>query len=70
MDRLFFGYVTDFLYFELIDFPIFNIADCYITVCSFLTVLLMFTKYKNDEFSFIALRRKERTNADTESDEV
>ena len=36
IDRAFFGYVTDFLYFELINFPIFNVADCYITVTAFL----------------------------------
>ncbi len=70
IDRLFFGYVTDFLYFELINFPIFNIADCYITVCAFLTILLMFTKYKEEDFSFLSLRRKDTANADTKSDEI
>ncbi len=70
IDRLFFGYVTDFLYFELINFPIFNVADCYITVCAFLTVFLVFTKYKDDEFTFLSLRRKEASHAaDAESDE-
>lgn len=59
IDRLIFGYVTDFLYFELINFPIFNVADCYITVCAFLTVFLVFTKYKEDEFSFLSLKRKD-----------
>lgn len=70
IDRLFFGYVTDFLYFELINFPIFNVADCYITVCAFVIILLMFTKYKDDEFTFLSFRRKEKINADAESDEI
>ena len=69
IDRLFLGYVTDFLYFELINFPIFNIADCYITVCAFLTIILMFTKYREEEFAFLSLRRKDTVHADTESDE-
>ena len=69
-DRLFFGFVTDFLYFKLINFPIFNVADCYITVCSFLTIFLVFTVYKDDEFTFLSLKRKDTTHAaDEESDE-
>ena len=68
IDRLVLGYVTDFIYFELINFPIFNIADCYITVCSFLTVFLVFTKYKEDDFTFLTLHRKETSNA-TNTDE-
>jgi signal peptidase II len=70
IDRLFFGFVTDFLYFELINFPIFNVADCYITVCAFLSVFLVFTVYKEDEFTFLSLKRKENSHAtDAESDE-
>ncbi|MBO5176116.1 MAG: signal peptidase II [Lachnospiraceae bacterium] len=70
IDRVFFGFVTDFLYFKLINFPIFNVADCYLTVCAFLTVLLTFTKYKEDEFTFLSPKRKEISDAaDAESDE-
>lgn len=70
IDRICFGYVTDFLYFELINFPIFNIADCYITVTMFLAVILVFTKYKEDDFSFLSFRRKDSKHAtDTESHE-
>ena len=70
IDRIFFGFVTDFLYFELINFPIFNVADCYITVCAFLSIFLVFTVYKEDEFTFLSLKRKETSHAaDAESDE-
>ncbi|MDO4633317.1 MAG: signal peptidase II [Eubacteriales bacterium] len=32
IDRVFRGFVVDFFYFSLIDFPVFNVADCLITV--------------------------------------
>lgn len=70
IDRLFFGFVTDFLYFELINFPIFNIADCYLTICAFfIGYLLIFGKYKNDSFHFLSLHRKEASDNAAESDE-
>ena len=32
IDRFVHGYVIDFLYFSAIHFPVFNVADCYVTV--------------------------------------
>ena len=32
IDRFMHGYVIDFLYFSAINFPVFNVADCYVTV--------------------------------------
>lgn len=40
IDRLFQGYVVDFFYFSLIDFPVFNVADCYVTVSMVLFLIL------------------------------
>ena len=32
IDRVRLGYVIDFFDFTLIDFPVFNVSDCFITV--------------------------------------
>lgn len=53
IDRLILGYVVDFLYFSLIDFPVFNVADCYVTVTVFVFVLLFLFVYKEEELAFI-----------------
>ena len=58
IDRTLFGYVTDFLYIELINFPVFNIADCYITISIFIIFILMLTYYRNDEMEFLSLKKK------------
>ena len=53
VDRVLNGYVVDFLYFSLIDFPVFNVADIYVTVSAFLLLFLFFFVYKENELSFI-----------------
>lgn len=47
-DRLFRGYVVDFFYFSLINFPVFNVADIYITV-TFVILALLILFYYSDE---------------------
>lgn len=44
-----YGYVQDFLYFELIDFPIFNVADCYIVVACIAAIILLVLVYKDED---------------------
>lgn len=63
IDRLLRGYVVDFFYFSLIDFPIFNVADIYVTVTFIVLVLLIFFYYKDEDFSIYA-RRQEQKDAD------
>ncbi|MDY3249243.1 MAG: signal peptidase II [Candidatus Choladocola sp.] len=53
IDRIIYSYVVDFLYFSLIDFPVFNVADCYVCCGAALTVILIFTVYKDDSFEFL-----------------
>ncbi|MCI6061444.1 MAG: signal peptidase II [Dorea sp.] len=56
IDRIRLGYVIDFFYFKLIDFPIFNVADIYVTVSAFLIILLIFFYYKEEELERILHR--------------
>ncbi len=41
IDRIFHGYVVDFLRFDFIDFPIFNVADSFICIGAGLMVLYL-----------------------------
>lgn len=50
IDRVFHGYVIDFLYISLIDFPIFNVADIYVCVSTAVFLLLILFIYKEEDF--------------------
>lgn len=50
IDRFRFGYVVDFLYFSLINFPVFNVADCYVTCSVILLIILILFYYKEVDF--------------------
>ena len=58
IDRLYLEYVIDFLYFKLINFPIFNVADIYITVSCFVFMFLMFFFYKEEDLDFFGKQDK------------
>ena len=53
IDRLVQGYVVDFLYFKLIDFPIFNVADCYVTVATAVLLFLVLKVYSDEDFEVL-----------------
>ena len=43
-------FYSDFIYFSLIDFPVFNVADIYVTVSIVVLLLLVFFYYKDEDF--------------------
>ncbi len=59
-DRIRLGYVVDFLYFSLIDFPVFNVADIYVTVAAFALILLILCYYKEEDLDRLFQRRNRR----------
>ena len=54
--RLRFGYVVDFFYFCLIDFPIFNMADIYVVIAACLLIILGLFYYKDEDWERILKR--------------
>lgn len=58
------SFVVDFLYFELIDFPIFNVADCYVSVAAFLLLILGVFCYKEEDYDKILGQIKEKSGDD------
>ncbi len=59
IDRILFGHVIDFIYFELIDFPVFNVADIYITCSTVLFAILLLFYYKDDDFACLSRKKKD-----------
>ena len=53
IDRVFRNYVVDFFYFKLIDFPVFNVADIYVTVAAFAMIILGLFYYKEEDYNKI-----------------
>lgn len=68
IDRTLNGYVVDFLYFKLIDFPIFNVADIYVTCSAVAFVLLFIFLYKENDFSFLDSKKKTSDNTNPEGE--
>ena len=58
IDRVRQGYVVDFFYFSLINFPIFNVADIYIVVGTILLILLIFFYYKEEDLNVIFKKKQ------------
>lgn len=63
IDRVRLNYVVDFLYFKLIDFPIFNVADIFVTVSILTAAVLILFYYSEEEFDMftkcLSLKRKQ-----------
>ena len=58
IDRLAQGYVVDFFYFCLIDFPVFNVADCYVTLSVAVLALTILFYYRDQDLEPFSLRRQ------------
>ena len=53
IDRIMHNYVIDFFDFTLINFPIFNVADIYVTISAIALILMVFFVYKEEDYEVI-----------------
>ena len=67
IDRVRLNYVVDFFYFELIDFPIFNVADIYVC-CSMALLLILFLFYYKEEDVEVLIPSRKRKHAGNEAE--
>ena len=63
IDRIRLGYVIDFFYFSLINFPVFTVADIYVTVSMAILFVLLIFYYKEEDLDllFSLGRKKEKS---------
>ena len=60
IDRLTLAYVRDFIYFKIINFPVFNVADIYVTVSVILFIILLLFIYRENDFDFLKIRENNK----------
>lgn len=58
IDRAALHYVRDFIYFVIINFPVFNVADIYVTVSTVLLVIFVLFFYKDGDFDYLRKKRQ------------
>ena len=62
VDRFMFGYVRDWIYFELIDFAVFNLADSGLTVGCVLLIIFVIFFYRPEDKK----KKSDRIDVDSE----
>ena len=58
IDRVRYDYVVDFIYLVCIHFPIFNVADIYVTTATVILVFQILFVYKTNDFNFLSFNPK------------
>ena len=48
IDKIFRGFVVDFLEFEFVNFPVFNVADIFVTVGAVIVAVAILLRKEND----------------------
>lgn len=58
IDRIRYDYVIDFIYVSLIHFPVFNVADIFITISCITIIGLLLFSYKEKDLDFLDFKQK------------
>lgn len=62
IDRIKQNYVVDFIYFSLINFPIFNVADIYVSVSTVVLAIYLIFIIKEDDYTYLQKEVKKPLN--------
>ena len=62
IDRIVHRFVIDFFYFRLINFPIFNVADIYVTIAAIALMIAIFFIYSEKDFNSIFPSKKKSSD--------
>ena len=61
IDRVMLNYVRDFIYFKIINFPVFNVADICVSLSMVALVVVILFVYKDADFYFLKKKKAEQT---------
>lgn len=64
IDRSLHHYVVDFIYFSIINFPIFNVADIYVTLSMTAIIIMLLFRYKDNDLDFLKLKKDGKSEED------
>ena len=59
IDRIMNHYVIDFIYVSLIDFPVFNFADCFVSISAVLILYCILFRYKDMDTEYCVEEKNE-----------
>ena len=62
IDRIRFDFVVDFISFVLIDFPTFNVADCYIVCATIILFIMCVFVLKEEDLEFISFKKSKENS--------
>ena len=54
------GYVHDFIYFKIIDFPVFNFADICVSLSMIALVIMILFKFRDTDFEFLKIHKSKK----------
>ncbi|MGN0390210.1 MAG: signal peptidase II [Wujia sp.] len=70
IDRIKLHYVVDFFDFRLINFPVFNVADIYVTVSMFVLLVLCLFYYKDEDIDKIVSFKYHKPSKNEKSEDT
>lgn len=70
IDRIMNGFVVDFIYFQIINFPVFNVADICVTLGVIFLIIFLLFKYRNTDFETQKTSEEDGASEDLNDNEL